>query len=107
MKKPKKVYTDDQKRIVKAIMAWRAYVKIDRVSSSGMTRYMKVYLHNRNWMENITHTLNEVLERGMDKYWNIKVWWCGMDMCMHLLYTYLWSIKYDYARKRNQVYHNI
>lgn len=106
--KKEKTITDEQLRIAKLIMKGKAYVKIDRVSASGMTRYMRVYLHNKNGMQNITRDIEEVLWRGMDKQGNIKVWWCGMDMCFHMLYSYLWHIDYNkYARKWDQRYNTL
>ena len=54
------------------------------VSSSGMTRYIKIYNHD---MQNITSYVDDFLQWGQDKkQWGLKVWGCGMDMHFHTAY---------------------
>lgn len=68
------------------------YIKVNHVSSSGMTRYMDFYFISENQLQKINHSMSVVLmwthtDNGL------KVKGCGMDMGLHSVYTlgrHLW-----------------
>jgi hypothetical protein len=66
----------------------RVYTKIDRVSSSGMSRHISVYVARHNQVLNITWYVGHVVgyKRNNDTG-GLVVGGCGMDMGFHLIYT--------------------
>lgn len=64
------------------------YTVMRHVSSSGMTRYMDLYVMHDNRPSRITWQASKALEWTYDnKRDSLKVGGCGMDMGFHAVYT--------------------
>jgi hypothetical protein len=79
------------KKVYKAILNGKVYAKVNKVSSSGMTRHIAFYMILNGGIQNITTFigwLNGYLKAGeYEKGEGLKVGGCGMDMVFHTLYN--------------------
>lgn len=66
----------------------RVYTSVKRVSSSGMSRHILVYVSRKNQIIDITwHVGNVAGYTHSDKTGGLIVGGCGMDMGFHLIYS--------------------
>jgi len=65
------------------------YINIVSVSSSGMTRKMKVFAIHKNKLINLNYLVHQLDPQyfTVDKNYNLIVKGCGMDMAFHLSYN--------------------
>ena len=47
-------YKKDMKSVIKSIQSGKIYAKVNRVSSTGMTRYISFYRVHNNRIQNVT-----------------------------------------------------
>lgn len=64
----------------------RFYVSITKVSSSGMSRCMKIYILKNDRLENITQDIAELTGNTYTKNYELRISGCGMDMIFEVLY---------------------
>lgn len=85
-------------------------VNVTKVSTSGMTRRMKVYVIYKGELHNITHMVAEATGWNQNEN-GVSVQGCGMDMCFHMLDTYVGKAfrthKRPHHMKAVQHYHMI
>jgi hypothetical protein len=86
----------------------RVYVSIASVSSSGMSRTMRVFVVNNNELYNVTYYVGQVLGWTVkdNKYGQrvIKVDGAGMDMAFHLVNCLSYALHADgYALKHETI----
>lgn len=94
--------------IKKALLKGNFYIGVQSVSSSGMSRVLKLaYIKN-----NRLHTINDqflLKLAGCDK--NGRIGGCGMDMCFHAQYTLFHNLHDSYKKahyqKRMTSYNNL
>lgn len=86
----------------------RVYVSIASVSSSGMSRTMRVFVVNDNQLYNVTYYVGQVLGWTVkdNKYGQrvIRVDGAGMDMAFHLVNCLSYALHADgYALKHETI----
>jgi len=87
-----------ENKVIRAIMQWKVHVKIEKVSSSWMTRRMSYYMWD---FINITEDICEMSGYKQDKNWYLVITWCGMDMVFYSLYN---TLPYKKRSERKQQY---
>ncbi len=92
-----------QAEAVKTLKAWGVkdntliYAKVTRVSSSGMSRKVKLYFNDKDGeLRDITYWSAKALEWGYKDGYNggILVSGCGMDMLFHTVYSLSYAMGY-------------
>lgn len=92
----------DKQFIIDKILNWKVYANVDSVSSSWMSRCISFYISHWDRIVNITEDIHNLKWYWkLTKNWNLRVWWCWMDMIFATLY---YSMDYEIAKDRNQQY---
>lgn len=94
-------YTRNQ--IKEFILQGKVYVLVNSISKGGTIRKMSFYVVDCGKIQHITQQI-AFMYNGLElDYYDdeLKVKWCGMDMCFHVLYIVLW---YEDAKNWDQNY---
>ena len=92
-----------QAEAVKTLKEWgikdgtTIYAKVVRVSSSGMSRHVRLYANIKGEVVDISYHAAKALEWGYagDRYnEGIRVSGCGMDMLFHTVYSLSYAMGY-------------
>lgn len=107
-------YKKQMKSVLNSIKNGKIYAKVNKVSSSWMTRYISFYRIYKNRIVDITPEIAwirwdaTIWEYKQGANWlidsGLRVWGCWMDMIFHTLYT---CMPYKQARKWNQRYNTL
>ena len=91
-----------KKQIENFILKWRVYAQVESVSRSWMSRKIWFAVVYKWRFINISREINFMYNWKEKNYWDaVSVWWCWMDMILHVLYT---SLPYKEARNWSQRY---
>ena len=84
------IFDDTNKSIIKAIRLQRGFIvaNITKVSQSGMSRRVSIYMVLKNNMRCINYNINQLLKYNLNDY-GILIKGCGFDAIHDVLYRYL------------------
>ncbi len=116
MKTTEQINEESMESVKQSILNGEIYAKINKVSASGMTRYISFYRSQKDTtqIQNVTGEvawLANYTTVGSYKQWakyiiddGLKVQGCGMDMIFHVLYS---TLPYEQAKEWNQRYNTL
>jgi hypothetical protein len=107
MKTKNKDYLNSEKYLKKLFARnTRVYTSIKRVSSSGMSRHIKVMVARKDRIIDITWHVGHITGYNLNKdTWALVVGGCGMDMGFHLIYSLSCALyPKGYKLPKNQKY---
>ena len=104
-----------QKEAVDTLKQWglvdgsTVYAKVNKVSASGMSRNIGLYLVRKDGSINdISYHASKALEWGYKDGYNggVRVSGCGMDMLFHTVYTLSFAMGYGALNQTNDTTKN-
>lgn len=103
--KGKEIYRQQCKDKVKAMLEGVStiYGIVRKVSSSGMSRDIDLYIIKDNQLQYLTGYASVILGYSMSKYRGMKVGGCGMDMVFHCVSSLAESVGIDYKTIRSEI----
>lgn len=103
--KGKEIYRQQTKEKVKAMLSGvnTIYGIVRKVSASGMSRDIDLYIIKDNQLQYLTGYAAVILGYSMSKGRGMKVSGCGMDMVFHCVSSLASSLGIDYKTIRSEI----